>query len=41
MTEIDMKTVGAGERKILRRMHCRARNGESKNLSGTEGAVKM
>jgi hypothetical protein len=31
MTEIDIKTVGAGERKILRRMRGRARNMESKN----------
>ena len=31
MTDIDMKRLGAGERKILRRMRGRARNMESKN----------
>ena len=41
MTDTDMKILGAGKREILRRMHGRARNMESKNRSGTEGAVKM
>ena len=41
MTDIDTKILGAGEREILRMMHGRARNMESKNRSGTEGAVKM
>ena len=41
MTDIDTKILGAGEREILRMMHGRATNMESKNRSGTEGAVKM
>jgi hypothetical protein len=31
MPDIDMKRLGAGERKMLRRMHGRARNMESNN----------
>ena len=41
MTVIDTKILGAGEREILRRMHGRAGNMESKNRSGAEGVVKM
>jgi hypothetical protein len=40
MTDTDTKILGAGEREILRGMHGRAGNMESKNRSGNEKFVK-
>jgi hypothetical protein len=39
--KIDMKRLGAAERKMIRRINGRARNMEGKNWAGTEGAVKV